>query len=115
MEVVTNGAEGDPTAMLYATVRGSVGVETSPSVVDVCTVAPQPAKGAMTVSWLQPLASAGALTLFDATGRIVRTVDLREGDLHVDVQLDMVGAGVYTMRIDRDGDAIHRTIVVSDK
>jgi hypothetical protein len=69
----------------------------------------------MTVSWLQPLASAGALTLFDATGRIVRTVDLREGDLHVDVQLDMVGAGVYTMRIDRDGDAVHRTIVVSDK
>ena len=115
MEVVTNGAEGDPTAMLYATVRGSVGVETSPSVVDVCTVAPQPAKGAMTVSWLQPLASAGALTLFDATGRIVRTVDLREGDLHVDVQLDMVGPGVYTMRIDRDGDAVHRTIVVSDK
>jgi hypothetical protein len=27
----------------------------------------------------------------------------------------MVGAGVYTMRIDRDGDAVHRTIVVSDK
>lgn len=115
MEVVPNGAEGDPTAMLYATVRGTVTVETSPSAIDTCTVSPQPAKGAMTVSWLQPLARAGSLTIFDATGRIVRTVDLREGDLHVDVQLDMVGPGVYTMRIDRDGGAVHRAIVVSDK
>lgn len=115
MEVVTNGAEGDPTAMLYATVRGSVGVDASPSVVDDFTVSPQPAKGAMTISWLQPVVSSGLITLFDATGRIIHSAALRPGDLRVDVQLDMVAPGVYTMRADRDGGAVHRTVVVSHK
>lgn len=79
------------------------------------TVAPNPAHDRFTVSFHNERSSSTVLELLDVTGRTIRTVlerTLAPGELRLDVPVSDLQAGVYFLRLQRDGDQQVTRIVI---
>ncbi len=101
---------------ISASVMGGVGVEEgyNPNLRNASLRFANPAREMINISWQVPAVSRVNLSLYDATGRLVRNLytgdDARSGRVAVD--LKSLAAGVYLVRLESPaGSATHKLII----